>query len=591
MPHKRTNKGFAKRQEQKRQKWPEEANGLTCGDRVDEASIERPTASRGPADVSGRAAAPTLAEILQETMNHLEEELETTASSNDRLTSSTDVALLVAARPADFLDTEAETYSKRILHMLSAEHVGEAVQPLAATVLQRQVESLYVCTCQGFTRTPAPEVRDAIMQASAALPHTPAAEDELSLPTSLNPSQRAAVVAATVQTSTLIWGPPGTGKTQVAEEIMRQWTIKDAKALASPCQHLLATSDTNCNVDNMAERFSKRGLRVLRCGRFSAVRECNRSLMLGLPAEHRGQLRDAQIIACTAIATGSNMFDNLTFARVLIDEAAQISEPSVLVPLARGCKHLVQMGDFKQLPPTVQQQAALDVGLGESLFERLYHASGAITLSVQYRMHPHIASFPKAQFYRNTTIDNFQTAGASHAMTDFDWLHGEKAVHFIEVSHFERCAKDVETPATSYCNVAQVMAVEHALADILKRYVANDVGVISPYRAQVTLLRDAVPGGVEVMSVDACQGQQKPIIILSTVRANSSGKVGFLGDARRINVAFTRAQRAFIVIGSRATLQNEYRTWRPWLEWVDEHGVVSDWNTYCQPGGAKQQWK
>ena len=174
-------------------------------------------------------------------------------------------------------------------------------------------------------------------------------------------------------------------------------------------------------------------------------------------------------------------------------------------------------------------------------------------------------------------------------MLNFHSLCGAKPVHFIEVAFYERpCGRDATDTdpcglGASYCNDAQVIAVEHAVTDVLETHAANELAVISPYAAQVALLRERLPDSVEVLSVDACQGREKPVIIFSTVRANSCGKIGFLADTRRINVAFTRAERALIIIGHRATLEQEYRTWRPWLHWVDEFGVVSDWSSICDP--------
>ena len=111
------------------------------------------------------------------------------------------------------------------------------------------------------------------------------------LPERMNPSQRQAVTAAVTCRSTLIWGSPGTGKTSVAIEILRHWSDADAALLSSHCYHNLATSDTNVNVGNMAGRLSESGLCVRRIGRKKAVREENRCLMLGLPAEQRRQFR------------------------------------------------------------------------------------------------------------------------------------------------------------------------------------------------------------------------------------------------------------------------------------------------------------
>ena len=363
---------------------------------------------------------PTLTEILEETTSQLEDALKINMSDGDDgdvLPAPAGVPSLLARPPAPYVDADAAAYCKRILQMLAAENVGPVIPPLAATVLERQVKSLHIVTCQGYEGAPIEEVRNLLIRNSEG-DKLPRASLE-TIPQRLNPSQRQAVTSAVLCRSTLIWGSPGTGKTSVAVEILRHWSDADAALLSSHCYHNLATSDTNVNVDNMAARVSEIGLCVRRIGRAKAVRPSNRCLMLGLPAEQRRQFREAQVVACTAMGVGRHLFDGMTFARVLVDEAAQISEPSVLVPLARGCRQLAQMGDFKQLPPTVTQEKALATGLGESLFERLYYSQPSITLSVQYRMHPFIARFPRMHFYATSAIEDFQDEDSTHAI----WLH------------------------------------------------------------------------------------------------------------------------------------------------------------------------
>lgn len=212
----------------------------------------------------------------------------------------------------------------------------------------------------------------------------------------LNASQSLAVQGAACNRLTLVQGPPGTGKTAVAIRILQHWA-RLARAEAKPGFNpapILATSDSNIAVDNLVEGCANIGLKVVRLGRPEAIRPELLRHCIDRPSDNRGgggyggsfnyggvsasgfkermkTLKNAQVVCCTAIGSGGDILDSMTFERVLVDEATQATEPAVLVPLTRGCRQLVLVGDHCQLPPTVLSTRAEEEGLGVPLFSRM----------------------------------------------------------------------------------------------------------------------------------------------------------------------------------------------------------------------------
>jgi len=407
----------------------------------------------------------------------------------------------------------------------------------------------------------------------------------------MNSSQRMAVCGAAANRLTLIQGPPGTGKTAVAIRILSLWS---RMCRGRP---VLATSDSNIAVDNLVEGCAAAGLRVVRLGRPEAVRpELLKHCVDRPPSsaggggpppppsgnafkEKRRQLRSAQVICCTCIGSGGDILDGMTFDRVLVDEATQASEPAVLVPITRGCRQLVLVGDHCQLPPTVLSTKAEEEGLGVPLFSRLV-ACGVppFMLDTQYRMHPAIAMFVSDLFYGGKLL-NGVTAPERRPLAGFPWPREEFPVAFVPVAHGIEMDDGV-----SKMNEAEAAAATDAVSALLQGGCAvGDIAVVTPYAAQVRLLRRMIrqlvqhPPYVEVSSTDGFQGREKEAVIFSSVRSNSYGQVGFVSDWRRVNVSFTRARRALIVIGNDSTLRRgDPETWAPWLAWADAHGVNMD---------------
>ena len=390
----------------------------------------------------------------------------------------------------------------------------------------------------------------------------------------LNASQQTAIMNATSRRVTLVQGPPGTGKTHTSLKILEWWV----RSMAHGQGPVLATSDSNIAVDNLLEGLVKIGIRTVRLGRPDKVRPELLQHCVDVPREGQLQvdygqkmalLRQAQVVCSTCVGVGSDQLDGFNFPAVLLDEASQVTESSSLVPLCRACDQLVLVGDQCQLPPTVASRAALAVGAGEPLFNRLVAAGvRPLLLDTQYRMHPGISEFPTDLFYGGALKDGI-TADARTAPAGFRWPNEKIPVAFVPVRHGYEVSEGVSK--TNQAEVDEVHRIVHGLVEA--GLPASEIGVVSPYASQVRALKRTFRGSVEVNSVDGFQGREKECIVISTVRASPSGSVGFLADWRRVNVAFTRPRSALIVVGNPDTLYREQDTWRPWLRWVQANGL------------------
>ncbi len=419
----------------------------------------------------------------------------------------------------------------------------------------------------------------------------------------LNASQSLAVQGAVTNRLTLVQGPPGTGKTAVAIRILQHWArlAKSEAANGENLSPILATSDSNIAVDNLVEGCAAVGLQVVRLGRPEAIRpELLRFCIDRPPSSYNSNggkehgsnpaqafkermkaLKKAQIVCCTCIGSGGDILDSMTFDRVLVDEATQATEPAVLVPLMRGCRQLVLVGDHCQLPPTVLSTRAEEEGHGVPLFSRMV-ACGVppFMLDTQYRMHPCIAMFPSDLFYGGKLL-NGVSAPERRPLAGFPWPREEFPVAFVPVKGVEM------DDGVSKMNEAEAAAACDAVAALLSggQCTPSDIAVVTPYAAQARLIRrmtrrltqNSGHGYIEVSSVDGFQGREKQAVVFSAVRSNDYGAIGFAGDWRRVNVSFTRARRALIVIGNDQTLRRgDPDTWMPWLAWADAHGLNMD---------------
>ncbi|KAI0728353.1 P-loop containing nucleoside triphosphate hydrolase protein [Irpex lacteus] len=302
----------------------------------------------------------------------------------------------------------------------------------------------------------------------------------------------------------------------------------------------------------------------------------------------------ADVVCTTCISSASRALDGIDCPIVLIDEASMSTEPATLVPLMKGSKHVALIGDHKQLPPVITSPEAQARGLGISLFERLAEENflPSIMLDVQYRMHPTISQFPSHEFYDKAVRDGTVNARGivspwlEPPLSSFipqlepsdgqglDSAEGNKpSVVFLDHVGNES-VKDRSRVNWSEANIVCSLVEDLLLRNPNMR--GKDIGIIAPYVAQISLLTrlfttdpkflsrfESVLGkprlqdlrDITISTVDGFEGQEKDVIIFSTVRNNVHGHIGFLADRRRLNVGLTRAKRGLFIVGSINTLR------------------------------------
>ncbi|PWN45746.1 hypothetical protein IE81DRAFT_320047 [Ceraceosorus guamensis] len=292
-------------------------------------------------------------------------------------------------------------------------------------------------------------------------------------------------------------------------------------------------------------------------------------------------LADADVVCTTLSGAGNPILAGLPFEfeTVIIDEAAQAVELSSLIPLRYGCKRVILVGDPNQLPPTVISQKAARLKYSQSLFVRIFDAHPDVyLLSIQYRMHPLISAFPSQRFYDGKLQD-----GPSMAeLTKQPW-HGTS---LLAPFKFFDAHNGSEKMGRGHSIVNRDEAlIAAALYDRLRQEAHRGsvdldyrVGVVTMYKEQVFELKRAftnrfgagVEQTVDFNTVDGFQGQEKDVIILSAVRTQS---IGFLSDARRVNVALTRAKSNTFVIGNAQLLRRD-DLWGSLVRHAEESGVL-----------------
>lgn len=431
----------------------------------------------------------------------------------------------------------------------------------------------------------------------------------------LNHSQVSAVKNVLQKPLSLIQGPPGTGKTVTSA------TIVYHLAKLNQAQ-VLVCAPSNVAVDQLAEKIHQTGLKVVRlCAKsreavsssidfltlhhqFRELAEYDKQselYKLWLAKEDASEatpqnekkykqlkrncekeiLQNADVICTTCVGAGDPRLIGFRFKQVLIDESTQATEPECLIPLVKGAKQVVLVGDHCQLGPVIMCKKAAKAGLSRSLFERLVVLGiRPIRLQVQYRMHPALSEFPSNTFYEGELQNGVTIADRTTKHIDFPWPFDNRPMFFYNSIGQE----EYSASGTSYLNRTEAAMVEKIVSKLLQGGATPEqVGVVTPYEGQRAYtvnhmqraghIRTSLYKAIEVASVDSFQGREKDFIILSCVRSNDHQGIGFLNDPRRLNVALTRARCGLIIIGNAKVLSKQ-PLWNLLLQHFRKHSVI-----------------
>lgn len=414
----------------------------------------------------------------------------------------------------------------------------------------------------------------------------------------------------------VVHGPPGTGKTTTLVEAIYETLRRE--------NQVLVCAQSNMAVDWISEKLVDRGINVLRIGnptkvndkmlsftyerRFEshpdypqlwAIRKSIRQLRANrkrgdhsfhqklerlkereteLELRIRNQLfREARVIASTLVGSANRLLDGMKFGTLFIDEAAQALEAACWIPMRRATR-VILAGDHCQLPPTIKSVAAMKGGLDKTLMQRIVERKPeAVTLlKMQYRMNEAIMRFSSDWFYHGEVeaAPMVKYRGILDLDKAIEWkdTSGDTSHEQFVGDNFGRINKEeaqltLLTLAEYFVRIGRQRIIDERI----------DVGIISPYRAQVQYLRHLIKKTdfykpfrkiIAVNTVDGFQGQERDIIVISMVRSNEEGQIGFLRDLRRMNVAITRARMKLIILGDSATL-TRHPFYRRLKEYID----------------------
>ena len=431
----------------------------------------------------------------------------------------------------------------------------------------------------------------------------------------------------------VVHGPPGTGKTTTLVEAIYETLMRESQ--------VLVCAQSNMAVDWISEKLVDRGVNVLRIGNPSRVNDKMLSFTYERRFEahpdypdlwqlrktiremrnrrHRGddgfhqkierlksraaeiEIRinaelfgEARVIASTLVGSANRLLHGMRFTSLFIDEAAQALEAACWIPMRRVSR-VILAGDHCQLPPTIKSLAAMHGGLDKTLMQRIAenHPEVVTLLRVQYRMNEQIMRFSSDWFYGGK-VESAPSV-RHRGILDYDnpivWIDSKDTLpspgdentepetvssRYHEEFIGESFGRINKPEAELTLATLQELFDKIGRTRILEERI--DVGIISPYRAQVQYLRQLIRRReyykpyrslISVNTVDGFQGQERDIIIISLVRSNEQGQIGFLRDLRRMNVAITRARMKLIIIGDVETL-TKHKFYKRLHEYIEE---------------------
>ncbi|GEO08106.1 AAA domain-containing protein [Segetibacter aerophilus] len=431
--------------------------------------------------------------------------------------------------------------------------------------------------------------------------------------TKLNATQNAAVIKILEANElAIVHGPPGTGKTTTLVQAIKALIDQDNK-------QVLVVAPSNAAVDLLSEKLSDEGMNVVRVGNPARVNERMMSLTLDNKMSAHTSIKEikrlkkqarefrdmahkykrsfgyaereqrkalfnevrninkeverleqymiddviskAEVITATMVGANYYTVRQLRYQTVVIDEAGQALEPACWIPILKAQK-VVMAGDHCQLPPTIKSDEAARKGLNITLMEKSVdlHPEAVVLLEAQYRMHETIMGFSSREFYGDRL--KAHPSVANHVL-----FPGNQPLAFIDTAG---CGFEEKLQGTSISNPEEAsFLLKHLnslvgqLKTIYNEIDFPSIGVISPYKHQVEVLKELllsstkllqIGSALTVNTIDSFQGQERDIIYISMTRSNSESVIGFLSDIRRMNVAMTRARKKLVVVGDSATL-------------------------------------
>jgi predicted DNA helicase len=287
---------------------------------------------------------------------------------------------------------------------------------------------------------------------------------------------------------------------------------------------------------------------------------------------------EARVVACTLVGSANRVLTNHTFTTLFIDEAAQALEAACWIAIGKA-ERVILAGDHHQLPPTIKCMEAARGGLDQTLMQKIAKRKPETVslLKIQYRMHDDIMRFSSHWFYHGElqSAPEVKNRGILTFDTPIVWIDTSE-YHFEEEQYADSLSRINKEEADLLVSSLQSYIEKISKERVLDERI--DFGLISPYKSQVQYIRKLIKRNaffkpfrqlITVHTVDGFQGQERDVIMISLVRANDQGQIGFLHDLRRMNVAITRARMKLIILGDASTL-TKHKFYKALFNYIQE---------------------